>query len=34
MREEYKELRDDVLDEERAIEETLARLYKVRSKFD
>ena len=34
MREEYKELRDDVLDEERAIEEALARLYKVRSKFD
>lgn len=34
MREKYKELRDDVLDEERAIEETLVRLYEVRSKFD
>lgn len=34
MREEYKELKEDVLDEEKAIEETLARLYKVRSKFD
>jgi uncharacterized protein YutE (UPF0331/DUF86 family) len=34
MKEEYKELREDVLDEEKAIEETLERLSKVRSKFD
>jgi hypothetical protein len=34
MKEEYKELREDVLDEERAIEETLERLYKVKTKFD
>lgn len=34
MKEEYKELKEDVLDEERAIEETLVRLYKVRNKFD
>lgn len=33
MKEEYKELREDVLDEEKAIEETLERLSKVRSKF-
>jgi len=34
MKEEYKELKEDVLDEERAIEETLVRLYEVRNKFD
>ncbi len=34
MRKEYKELCEDVLDEEKAIEETLDRLLKVRSKFD
>ncbi|MFH1450029.1 MAG: hypothetical protein ABIG09_06460 [bacterium] len=34
MKEEYKELKEDVLDEEKAIEETLERLYNVRSKFD
>lgn len=34
MKEEYEELREDVLDEEEAIEETLERLYEVRSKFD
>ncbi len=34
MKEEYKELREDVLDEEKAIEEILGRLYKVRTKFD
>ncbi|TET09554.1 hypothetical protein E3J84_05020 [Candidatus Aerophobetes bacterium] len=34
MKEEYKELREDVLDEEEAIEETLERLSKVMSKFD
>ena len=34
MKEEYKELREDVLDEKEAIEETLERLSEVRSKFD
>jgi len=34
MKEEYKELREDVLDEEKAVEETLGRLYKVRTKFN
>lgn len=34
MKEEYKELREDVLDEEKAIEETIERLSNVRSKFD
>lgn len=34
MKEEYKELREDLLDEESAIEETLERLYKVRNQFD
>lgn len=34
MKEEHKELREDVLDEEKAIEETLVRLAKARSKFD
>ncbi|MDO9549114.1 MAG: hypothetical protein Q7J65_09150 [Candidatus Marinimicrobia bacterium] len=34
MNEEYKELWEDILDEEKAIEETLERLSKVRSRFD
>ena len=34
MKEQYKELREDVLDEERAIEVTLTRLREIRSKFD
>ena len=34
MKEEYKELREDLLDEESAIEETLERLYKVRNQFN
>ncbi len=34
MKEEYKELREDVLDEKKTIEETLERLYKVRNRFD
>ena len=34
MKEEYKELREDVLDEEKAIEEILERLSSVRNKFD
>jgi hypothetical protein len=34
MKEEYKELREDVLDEEKAIEEILERLSIVRNKFD
>lgn len=34
MKEEYKELREDILDEEEAIEETLERLYEVRRQFD
>lgn len=34
MKEQYKELREDVLDEERAIEVTLTRLCEIRSKFD
>ncbi len=33
MKEEYKELKEDVLDEEKAIEMTLERLSKVRNKF-
>ena len=34
MKKEYKELYEDVLDEARAIEETLERLNEVRNKFD
>ena len=34
MKEEYKELKEDVLDEEKAIEKTLERLSKVRNKFE
>ncbi len=34
MKEQYKELREDTLDEEKAIEETLERLHKIRGKFD
>lgn len=34
MKEAYKELKEDVLDEEKTIEETLERLYKVRNQFD
>jgi len=34
MKDRYKELREDVLDEEKAVEETLMRLFEVRSKFD
>lgn len=34
MKAEYKELREDVLDEEKAIDETLGRLCEVRNKFD
>lgn len=34
MKEEHKELKEDVLDEEKAIEETLERLSKVRIKFN
>ena len=34
MKEQYRELREDVLDEERAIEVTLTRLREIRSKFD
>lgn len=34
MKEGYKELREDILDEERAIEEILERLCEVRTKFD
>ena len=34
MKDEYKELREDVLDEEAAIEETLERLHNVRRKFN
>lgn len=34
MKEQFKELKEDILDEEKAIEETLERLYEVRNKFD
>jgi hypothetical protein len=34
MNKEYRELREDVLDEQRAIEETLERLRKLRKQFD
>jgi len=34
MKGEYKELKEDILDEERSIEETLERLYEVRSKYN
>ena len=34
MKEEYKELREDMLDEEKAIEEILEKLSSVRNKFD
>ena len=34
MKKEYEELREDVLDEEKAIEEALERLHKVRRQFD
>lgn len=34
MKDQYKELREDILDEEKAIEDTLMRLFEVKSKFD
>lgn len=34
MKEEYKELREDVFDEESAIKETIERLHKVRDQFN
>jgi len=34
MKSQYEELKEDVLDEEKAIEETLKRLYEVRHNFD
>ena len=34
MKGKYEELKEDVLDEERAVEETLERLHNVRSKFE
>ena len=34
MKDRYKELREDVLDEEKAIENAIMRLLEVRSKFD
>lgn len=34
MRDQYKELKEDVFDEEEAIEETLERLSKIRGNFD
>jgi hypothetical protein len=34
MQDKYKELREDVLDEEKAIEDAIIRLLEVRSKFD
>lgn len=34
MKDKYKELREDVLDEEKAIEDAIMRLLEVRSKFD
>ena len=34
MKDQYKELKEDVLDEERAVEDTIMRLLEVRSKFD
>jgi hypothetical protein len=34
MKDQYKELKEDVLDEARAIEETLERLHKVSGQFD
>lgn len=34
MKEEYKELKEDVLDEEKEIEKTLERLSDVRSRFN
>jgi hypothetical protein len=34
MRDKYKELREDVRDEEKAIEDTIVRLLKVRSEFE
>ena len=34
MKDQYKELKEDVLDEEKAIEETLERLYEVKHNFD
>jgi hypothetical protein len=34
MKDKYKELREDILDEERAIEDTIVRLLEVRNKFD
>ncbi len=34
MKEKYKELKEDILDEARAIEQTLERLYKIRTQFD
>jgi hypothetical protein len=34
MKEQFEEIKEDILDEEKAIEETLERLYEVRNKFD
>jgi hypothetical protein len=34
MKDKYKELREDILDEERAIEDTIVRLLEVRNKFE
>ncbi len=34
MKDQYKELKDDILDEEKAIEETLERLYQARRNFN
>ncbi len=34
MKEQYKELKEDVLDEEKAIDETIERLREIRGKFD
>lgn len=33
MKEKYKELKEDILDEERAIEQTLERIYKIRTQL-
>ncbi|MFH1856440.1 MAG: hypothetical protein ABH836_04325 [Candidatus Omnitrophota bacterium] len=34
MKEQYKELKEDVLDEEKAVDETIERLREIRGKFD
>jgi len=34
MKDQYNDLKEDVLDEENAIDETLERLYKIRNSFD